>query len=390
MRGKIRLNARKNAETKIGFPIIIYLTQNNEDKEIITGYHSTKENWDKKNALPLKSHPNYSNLLNYLEVKKILLLKLIDSSNIKRISLNEAERLLLNIDNDIFYDQAIKKFSDNPIYVTALNSFNSFYKNYTFDYITKEVVIEYKDKLLKTPTLTGKRRSPNGVHTYLSKLNAIWNKLERKDNPFSGVRPKLQRTRNKDLSKNDILKIRNTCFLKNKFDGRSESNEHVNIYRYYWLLLFYLGGINMKVLANLRHDKNVFNGRVEFNRDKGGSDEFCSNKIFPEAKIILDRLQELTNCYPYFTPIYRQKNYKAFVKNFNDRFSKQCEILELEKKPTTYSARYSFINRAKQLELRKDVVEEIVGHKTNDQHSIYAGMFSDKIRDETHLKIISF
>ena len=92
MRGRIRIDGRKHVETSKGFPIIIYLTKDRKEKLILTGYHSKKEHWDKANALPLKKHPNFLDLLNYLEFKKIKLKRLLDKAKHEEIPFAFAEQ----------------------------------------------------------------------------------------------------------------------------------------------------------------------------------------------------------------------------------------------------------------------------------------------------------
>jgi hypothetical protein len=226
------------------------------------------------------------------------------------------------------------------------------------------------------------------VHTYLRKLTTLWNQCDKDNNPFKGVRPKLKATRQKQLSDTDIKKLIGAQFKRVRFDART-SDEATNLNRYYWLLMFYLGGVNFNVLSELRHDRDVRDGRVNFDRNKGGTNTSCSNKLFPEAIAILNRIQDLTNCYPYFTPINQCSDYQSARNRFNKSLKIQCKPLDLSNDPSTYSARYSFINRAKQLVIDERVCMEIVGHKQKTTNAIYADSFAYHIRDAAHEQIIN-
>ncbi len=125
-------------------------------------------------------------------------------------------------------------------------------------------------------------------------------------------------------------------------------------------------------------------GRVEFNRGKGGTEVFVSNKIFPEAQKILD----LYDCKPYLVPLYQMSNYHNFIPNISRRLESIKENLGLSKKPYSKAPRYSFITRAQQLLIDERIAIEIVGHSQGSTHSIYKYEFPYHVRDEAHKSII--
>lgn len=368
MRGKFRLDGRKNVKTNSGFPIVIYLTKDKKEKLILTGYHSKKEHWDKANALPKKKHPDYFEIINYLEKKKIILSKLLDGAKLDPINLHIAEKLLLQNDTDIFYKEGLK-VQGSRTYNIALNSFNKYFPDYEFSMIDKSLVKRYLDILLNTPNGT-KKRSPNGVISYMNTLTAIWNKLEKPNNPFSGVRPKAIKTKSKVMSDADLIKIRDN-------DYKGSISDYLN----YFMLCFYLGGIDLIDLANLKHS-NIINGRVEFNRTKGGTDVFVSNKVFPEAQKILDKYNDLK----YLVPLH--KTYKNYTSNISRVLPKIQEKLNLSKLPYSKAPRYTFITRAQSLLIDERITREVVGHSQTSIHSIYTDEFPYHVRDKAHEKII--
>lgn len=385
MRGKFTLDGRKNCMTKKGYPLVIYLTSKNEKpKPIKTGYYSFKEHWNKDSQLPTKKHPNYSSLINYLSQKKVELSKLLEDSKLKSIPLSKAESILLGNNTDIFFEKCKENLRKDDIKLTALKSFNKYYDRYTYSQITSEVAKEYM-KTITSVLVNGKPRKPSGIHTYMRSLTTLWNETSDSKNPFSKVRPTLVKTAQKRLTKEDLTRLfftRTYCY--NKFDGRS-SVESLNEYRYYYMLLFYLGGIDMIDLANLRYDTHVKGDRIIFNRFKGGTNALINNKILPEAKEILQRFDSK----PYLVPIHERVNYKGFLRRFNDGLKERTLDLQLTNHPLSKSARYSFINRARLLEIDERVTKEIVGHIESDTHSIYTDVYPEHVRDEAHRKIIS-
>lgn len=377
MRGKIRLDGRKHVETDKGFPVVIYLTKDRKEKLILTGYHSKKEHWDKANALPLKTHPNYTNIINYLEIKKIKLGQLLDKAKYEVITLQYAEYFLKGEETGVFYNDA-SRLDLSRTQMTALKSFQKYYPDYPYSYITNLTAKDFIDKLMATK-VNGKQRSPNGVFSYMNSLTAIWNKLGKDKNPFSGVRPKTVKTKNKALSVDDLIKLRDNDYLKHKNSKGGGISNYIN----YLLLCFYLGGIDLVDLANLKHS-NIINGRIEFNRSKTGT--FISNKIFPEAQNLLD----MYKCKPYLVPLMKDNNYDNFIPNISRNLKDIKEKLELSKLPYSKAPRYTFITRGQNLLIDERCVMALVGHSQNTIHSIYKDEFPESIKDEAHKKIISF
>lgn len=380
MRAKIRLDGRKNSLTNSGYPIIIYLTKDSKEKLIRTGYHAKKQDWDPANALPKKSHPEYSQLLNYLEKKKLQVSRLLARSRIEPISLSKAERELSGMQSDVFYKEGIvvAEKQSKRTYKIALESFNSMYPNILFREITPKIVRDYMNTLLATP-VNGRPRSPNGVISYLTTLTALWNKLDRPNNPFSGIRPQARRTKNKSLSDSDMRKLMDHPYKPHPNSKGGGKANYIN----YLLLCFYLGGIDMGDLARLRYDKNVVEGRIEFNRGKGGTEVRVSNKIFPEAWEILDRY----DCRPYLTPLGKMK-YSNFIPNMSRYLKDIKDDLGLSKIPYSKAGRYTFITRAQMLMIDERVCEEIVGHARIRMHSVYMDEYPAHVRDNAHKKII--
>lgn len=387
MRGKIRLDGRKHCLTDKGYPVIIYLTSKDskqKEKLILTGYHSHKEHWDKANALPTKEHPQRLELLNYLERLKIRLNKLLAKAKLEYISLSYAERYLKNNDTGVFYDDAmamVKKINLRRIYPIALNSFNKYFPDYSYDQIDKAIVEQYIRTLERTP-VNGRKRSPNGIISYLNTLTAAWNKLNKPNNPFSGVRPKHARTKTKAFTQQDMVKLANH---KYKPHPNAKAGGKAN-YCNYLLLCFYLGGIDLVDLKELRYDRHLVNGRIEFMRQKGGTNAFVSNNVFPQAWEILNKY----DCKPYFVPLKLFVDYDSFIPNISRYFDEMKRQLVLTRKPYSKAPRYTFINFAKELLIDERITKQLVGHLDADTHSIYKDPFPLSVIDKAHQKIIDF
>ena len=378
LRGRIILYTY-HKETKNGYPVKIRLSDGRVEKTryINTGYYAYDGQW--KNEEPLPNHPQYNEImLDVLEWRKKLF-ELLPKANRENWSL---DKVVLQFKqkggfNAWEFVRELEDVSGNTkaLYKAALKSYERFAGHFNIESINDIDVERYIKHQRRNLT-------NNGINMYLSKLNAIINKAIKLGhysggNPFSSKLLPYEKTPNPILTDEDMVKIRDADF---------QEGSQAWHYRNYFMLLFYLGGIYTIDLANLRYDKHVFDGRIEFKRHKGGTNEFVSNKILPEAKAILD----LYDCRPYLVPIFKYENYTTFRGNFIRRFAKYCESLNLTRKPITKTARYTFINRAKEMLIDERITMELVGHAGKGTHSLYQDEFPYHVRDEAHRSIIEF
>ncbi|WP_271856117.1 hypothetical protein [Patiriisocius marinus] len=386
MKGKIRLDARQSSKNANGFPVIFYITSPNEDKKeklIATGYRAEKKNWDAVNALPKKSHPQYYELLDYLLVKKIAFNKLLHESKMRFVGYKEFENKLLHKSTGVFYSDVMSMYDCGLLrrqISTAIKSFNRYFPDAVYEVIDIGVAQGYV-RYLQNTLVNGKTRSPNGINSYLDALTGVWNKLGKKNSPFVGAKVVSRPTGSKWLPDGDLIKISANAYPKNIRNAPGGLHNYLN----YFMFAFYIGGCDFEVLRRLRYDEHVRGERMEFNREKGGSNVFVSNYIFPEARKIMEKY----DCYPYVFPLY-QFNYEAFLPNVAREYGRIMQDLDLMGKPYSKSPRYTFINRARELLIDERICKEIVGHSNGGTHSIYKSHFGYSTRDKAHRRIIDF
>ena len=364
-------------ETNSGFPVYVTLRHLRRRRKQCIGY-SKIEFWDFANNQPIVMHPDYNNLLPLILGYRIKISK-VQSGD---YTFDAAADFLFNTKakSRDFYEAGLTLCgpdTNGRVYKNALNSFKKVYPGILTDDITQDLVKKYLIYLLKGI-------SANGAHSYLRTLNAIFNKLSDKPNPFKGVRPKKTKTKNRYLNDDEVVRLITTRTIVNKFDGQNDTTT-INYARYYWMLMFYLGGIDFVDLAALRYDKHVHGNRIRFNRFKGGTSALVNNIIVPQATEIL----KLFDCKPYLVPIYKYSDYNSYLSKCNSNLHDRTADLKLSEKPTTKTARHTFINRAQQLLIDKRITEDIVGHVNQDTHSIYTSEFPLSVRDEAHKKIIT-
>lgn len=364
---------------KYGFPVYKILRAKGVTNLKKTIFRSLPEHWNFKTQLVTPQHPDYDTIIaDLLNIKSV-----ISAINLGLYTYEDAKSKLFGNEKQqslVFYTAALRSLSGNTtgdLYKTILNSFNLVYPNIAISEITTTTAKTYMAGILK-------HQKPNGVHAYMRSLDAMYKRVCDNDSPFKGVRPKLEDTPDKDLSFTDLQKLFFTRSIKYNYDHKNTIAQ-INYPRYYYMLMFYLGGIDMVDLAQLRYDKHVVNGRIQFRRAKGGTTAVVNNKIFDVA---LDLLKYF-DCYPYLVPIYKRDNYKSYVNSVNKALSFRTKDLLLSRKPLTKSARYTFINRAQDLLVDERITAQLVGHKRKTTTSIYTRNFPISVQDLAHEKIIN-
>ncbi len=371
-------------ETKKGYPIKIIITNGvtKQKKPFHLKLFSSKEDWDENRLEPKPSHHDYDYVLTEVLEHKLLLLTALKKANRKNWSIDETIDFISgkdpdNIDFFIYADKYIEKLRvESPnnanAHMYAINSLKRFVdgKYLGFDDINTNLLVRYQQ-----------HENERGVSadTYITKIKTIYNSLKN---------PRISRSKKEKISKeitlNELRMISTRVFeKKHEFSGSYH-------FRNYFMLCFYLGGIDFIDLYNLRYDKHVKDGRLNFTRHKGGTNEKVDNIICDQAKYILS----LYDCKPYLVPIFKAKSYKIFIDNYNTLFRKQFIKMfgkdsESISHLTSKSPRFTFINIGQNIGIPKDVREQIVGHKRSGTHAGYESGFPQKVIDEAFLKIVN-
>ncbi|MCL6275422.1 site-specific integrase [Muricauda sp. 2012CJ35-5] len=377
MKISIKLSTKKSYETNDGFPIVVYISHNYKDRLWRTGYYSKIKQWNNKLARPNSKHPQYYQLLDFLLTLNKRIGEVLLIYNERQMPFPEIKEWIFNVNKDSFYDSAMAIFDKGYRGTdwSAMRRFNKFYPYSTFNNVSNKIVVDFRNALLK------QGNKPSGVDSYIRSLKALWNKLSDKPNPFKGIVTEIPETIKTVATEEDLVKLTQVD-LPNS-DGFSGFCH----YRNYWLLMFYLGGIDPEVLAKLRYDRHLVANRIIFNRDKGRSKTLCNNILPEEALEVLEIYKD--SSFPFFVPIYKANNYKTFSGNFSRRMRDLSRKLQLSVELRPKSARYTFIDRAQQLLIDERITAQIVGHKRRTTTSIYTNDFPFKLQDDAHLRIIS-
>ena len=176
-------------------------------------------------------------------------------------------------------------------------------------------------------------------------------------------------------------------------------------YRDYFLLMFYLIGINAKDLL-LASKKGVNNGRLEYIREK--THKKYSIKIEPEAEELLKRyegerylLEAMDHC----------KHYKNFVHEMNDKLKEIGGVTwEMVPDPedlfgtpqliktitpvipeiSTYYARHCWATFAYEIGISLDVISQALGHSSGNRTTLIYVKFNQESVDAANRKVIDY
>lgn len=254
-------------------------------------------------------------------------------------------------------------------YQTSLNALCWFYNRKKIDVrdITAQRLNEFKQQL-SISGQGGKPLSPGAISNYLRAIRSLLNKAKAYYNnedydiiripndPFSKVKvPKYRRER-KAISAEDIIRIRDGHF----------STERANMARDVFMIMFYMMGINIKDLYEIR---GTTKGRIEYERSKTETEDNVYR--FPLSIRIESELEPLIKRYSdiAFLSYFHRKycNHKNFMKAVNKGLEQIADELNLHCKLTTNWIRHSWASVARnKAGVAKADVDFCLGHVNND------------------------
>lgn len=209
-------------------------------------------------------------------------------------------------------------------------------------------------------------RQANGVAIDLRNIRATFNWALANEwistYPFKAFKIRLEQTRKRNLSKEQVTMIRN-------HDGR---------YADTFMLMIYLIGINISDLYHL--PKNcIRDGRLEYRRNKTG--RLFSVKVEPEAAAIIKRYAGKKTLLNYVETC---KDYKVFLGHMND------ELKTIVPGCTSYWSRHTWASMAASLDIPVETISAALGHSFGlSVTNIYINYDMHKV-DVANRKVIDF
>lgn len=251
---------------------IIYfrVTERRKVFYLSTGFSLEAKHWDESKNIVKKTYPNAQTIntsitKRYFDIQKAII-ELEDEGIFSMDSLKEKlTPKPSQVTFKQFADEAISELhrknrvGNAIVYQTGINSIFKFKPNkgLRFTDISSKFVESYTDYLIE------KGCKINTVGNYLRTLRAIYNKaikakvVDRKYYPFSEIPIRTEKTAKRAYTKEVIKAI----------EQRELPNKRMADSRDYYMLSFYLIGMNFTDMAYLTRD-NIVEGRVEYRRRK--------------------------------------------------------------------------------------------------------------------------
>lgn len=396
---KIILDARRQLVDGT-YPLKLSVFINNKGRFMInTGISVNADQWKNNEVVSHSRKKIFNDVLRFRFAKADdLLLKMELSGEIATLSLGDIKDAVTSAvsssvpkDDDtasMLLKDAFTQFANSAnkegtksVYLQTLAKLGLYYDMDALSYqdVTLQWLREFEAKM-KTDNL-----STNAVSVHLRNLRAVFNRALDDEiitiYPFRKFKIKTEKTVKRSLTVEQLRTLRDY-----------ECQEHQTKYRDMFMLIFYLMGINMVDLANL---KTIADGRIEFRRAKTG--RLYSMKVEPEAMEIIEKYrgQEylLNICDNY-------ANYKDFLHRLNNNL-KQIGPFErvgrggkkvhdpLFPSLTTYWARHTWATIAASLDIPKETIAEALGHGGNSVTDIYINFDQRKV-DQANRKVIDY
>jgi integrase/recombinase XerD len=396
---KVLLDTRRQ-KTDGNFNIIFRITHDRKVYTLNSGISTTELYWNEQRRELDKAHPN-AKLLNiklskqYFKIQQAILelddfFTIVDLRSRIEGKSKISESITFKSFSDVLIAQMleVKKTGNALVYQTAVNQFIAFSKKTDLlfcdiDYTLLEQFIHH---------LIVKGLKQNTISNYLRTIRAIYNKaikakaVQNSFYPFDDLTIKTEKTPNRSVLKEDILKFEQMSLVEN-----SGCRKAVN----YFLLSFYLVGVSFTDMAYLKTE-NIVDGRILFRRRK--THKNYSIKLFQQSESIIKQFYSLEN--KYLLPVLNEsipedsqqakKVIKQWLKTTNKYLKRLGEQQGISIPLTSYVARYTFATTAKKLGYSNEIIAEALGHEYgNKTTNIYLDSFDTAVVDEMHFNVIS-
>jgi integrase/recombinase XerD len=277
-----------------------------------------------------------------------------------------------NVGNAMVYNNSINKLREYA--GTDHLSFTAF---------TYQKVVDFNVYLLSSGIKV------NTASLYLRTIRAIYNRaikegiVSSNDYPFRGFKIKQEKTISRSLTIKEMQSIISLDLQK---------GSAVWHWRNYFLLSFCLIGINFADMLKLERG-NIIDGRIVFRRSKTG--KIYSISINSKALEIMNYYSSKSNyLLPILpkegSPVKLKNDTKQAVKTCNQYLKKIAGDCKISKNISTYYARYTFANIARQLGYSKDLIAEALGHEYGNRVTgIYLDNYDNQIIDTMVIDVVN-
>jgi site-specific recombinase XerD len=382
-------------------PIIIQILKDQKKAIVSIGLRCEIDDWSTKLNLPKNRRLSLICQKKLLEMEELLYEGVDEGWTAKKIAnvfTGKDTKVLMFFayHKTIDFDDKIG-ISTNLLDNTKLRKFKYFLNgsDISFNEITFDLLRKYKKELEKEGLKSATR--------YLSIVRQVYNyAIENDDyvpkkNPFKSSLFKkkiVSTTINRNLTLEQTQKL-----IQIEQPVHKWKITYKTMALDFWKFCFYMRGINFIEMALMKH-ADVSTDYFTFTRTKLKTRVNTKQKIkiFPEAREIIKKYQDPTQDYLFpllengFNKEDDVRSYKIYcgkIATINANLRRIGKELDTGFNLTTMSARYTFINIAKQQEVPFLYLQEMIGHKSNSTTDIYLDVFPQNKIDEYHRKVIN-
>jgi len=408
MKGEIRIKKSKSDKEQ---PLIYYIRNGEQKSRTNIGIKIHPKYWKNNNVTD--NHPDYTRLDYVLSQKNALLKRALYEAQINDWTVSMVGKYLANngnINDDVdffeYLDELCTKLTNQGKFGTAkfykansslLRNTYMLGKPLMMSSITNEFMREYVSWLVK------RGYTSNTVHNYSRVVRTVYNRSvedgvfvpgANHKYPFVKVIPSNKSRGTKDLTEQQLQDLINYEPKKPRKHFRDAKN--------YWLLSFYLRGIDFVDLSMIKKT-DVFRGRILLHRHKGLAKDTgieLSIRIFPRAQQIIDYYNTPERSESkYLLPIndkygafdeseksaYQYKKYRELI---NAELVKIRRDLDFDVRLSTKVTRHTFATLARYKRVDFEIIQQMLGHSRGSVTDTYLAKFSDEEIDQAHALII--
>lgn len=395
-----KLKLKTSQKLKDGsHPIIIQVLKDNEKAITAIGVSCFFEDWSVKMNLPKNRRLSLICQKKLLKMEELLFEGIDKDWSAKKIvnifkGKDTRELMFFKYYSQINFENKVG-ISTSLLDTTKLNKFKKFLKgkDISFRDITFDLLSKYK-KFLDDDGLKTSNR-------YLSMVRQVYNYAIENDDYFPRKNPFKSSLFSKKIIKTTLnrnLTLEQTKRLFNLNYGSKWGSSYRGISLDFWKFCFLMRGINFIEVAVMK-PTDIKGDYFTFTREKlkNKTNKKQVIKIFPEARNIINKYLEKGNDYVFpilengFNKDTSVKDYKTYLYKLsvvNSNLRKVGIDLKADFNLTSMSARYTFINLAKQKEVPFLYLQELIGHKTMTTTDIYLDAFPQSKIDKYHKMVI--
>lgn len=237
-----------------------------------------------------------------------------------------------------------------------------------------------------------KGRKSNGISNDITHIKAVFKKAiddgKTQNYPFHSIKLKKEETRKRCLSLEQMRALRDA-----KLSGKQA------MYRDFFMLGFYLIGINVSDLLTLKKE-DLRNGRISYYRNKTG--RLYDIKVEPEAMEIISRYRSRKPQYllrffedagtfsvDHFTNNLNRALRRIGPKDPKDR--RKATASPIDKQISSYYNRHSWATFASEIGMSLEIIGRALGHSIWEKTvtAVYV-KYDNKAIDEANRKVIDY